>query len=186
MKKTVSVVLLLVMAISIFTSCANSDSANGVPDGYQLISGNGLDYQFYVPQSWKADQTNGVSAAYVSDSDRSNVSFMEFDISDAKIQFSEGGKNDEKLNAVWNYYDDLFNKTFADMKYETKGENTLMGGVAAKKYVYTATVTDIKLKYMQVMAVKEGTVYLMTYTASEGNYDAHIEEVTGILKNIVI
>lgn len=202
-------------------SCKNpADSF--APKGFMKISPENADYVLYVPDSWTADLSTGVTTAYVSAKDRSNISFMAFEADDALIRVDvntkttgdsattdkpettvpETEKADEsgtagtekpsevpKIESVeeyWEYYAADFKKTFSDMEYETEGENALMSGKAAKKYVYTATVTGQKYKFLQVVMLDKGTVYIYTYTALPDNYDKNLENAEAILGYISI
>ena len=72
------------------------------------------------------------------------------------------------------------------MEYETTGENVLLSAKAAKKYVFPATVTGQKYKFMQVVMLDKGTVYIYTYTALPDNYDKNLESAEAILGYISI
>ena len=198
------------------------------PKGFMKISPENADYVLYVPDSWTADISTGVTTAYVSAKDRSNISFMAFEADDALIHVdvntkttgdasgsSDGISTDkpettvpgtaspdetgtvgtdkpsdvpkiESAEEYWEYYAADFKKTFGDMKYETEGENTLMSGKAAKKYVYTANVTGQEYKFMQVVLLDKGTIYIYTYTALPDNYDKNLENAEAILGYISI
>lgn len=81
----------------------------------------------------------------------------------------------------WEYYSKTFESTFSDMEYITKGESTVISGIKAEKYVYKATVTDDEYVFMQVIAIKNKSVFIFTYTARENAYESHLEEVTEML-----
>ncbi len=61
--------------------------------------------------------------------------------------------------------------------------STVLGGTAAQKYYYTATVTGTAVEYMQVIAIRGGIAYIFTYTAVPTNFDTHIENVEKMLEN---
>ena len=183
-KKILVLVVIFAMTLT-FVSCAQNTDPSGAPSGYQLASDEQLDYKFYVPQTWTVDQNKGVSAAYVSD-DRSSVSFMSFALSESAIEVSASGTSSQQLDSFWKKYADMFKTTYSDMEYITEGVNRLIANCASKTYVYTANVTGNPYKFMQVTALKDGIVYLFTYTAKSENYDSHIDDVEGILSNIVL
>lgn len=205
MVKKLSIVLFLIITASLLFSCASADSF--VPSGFKKISSDNADYILYVPESWIADLQSGATSAYVSQNDRSNISFMAFELDEALIhietsasgveetqaaeaQTSESteGKTEkiETVSEYWDYYSSNFENTFSEMNYEINGQNMLLSKINANKYVYTATVTGIDYKFMQVVAIKSGTVYIFTYTAQTSVYDSHLEEVEKILNNIKI
>ncbi len=86
------------------------------------------------------------------------------------------------LEEYWAYYDGELRATFADLAYSVEGESLMMADMKAKKYVYTATVTGTVYEFMQVVALKEGTVYIFTYTSTEGEvFDSHLETIHEII-----
>ncbi len=205
MIKKLSAICLLIMAMSLLFSCSAADSF--VPSGFKKISNDSAGYMLYVPESWIADLQSGATCAYVSQKDRSNISFMAFELDEALIYVENSATGDgekettetqtsantdgnaEKIQTVdeyWSYYSSNFENTFSDMKYETEGQSILLSKINAKKYVYTATVTGTEYKFMQIVAVKNGTVYIFTYTAQPEIYDSHAEEVDKIVNNIKI
>lgn len=226
--KKICAVIAGVMLAGALCGCSNVTDSYA-PKGFMKISPENADYVLYVPDSWTADLSTGVTTAYVSAKDRSNISFMAFEADDALIRVdvnkgssdstsdaenavstdlpddtvapdtaaSDSTSSNEtdspsevpEINSIeeyWEYYAADFKKTFGDMEYVTEGENTLMSGKAAKKYVYTATVTGQKYKFMQVVMLDKGTVYIYTYTALPDNYDTNLENAEAILGYISI
>ena len=106
----------------------------------------------------------------------SNISMMAFDLDGENITMTP--------DEYWADYKEDFTNTFSDIAFEGEGEATLVDKIAAKKYVYTATVTGIQYKFMQVVTITNGTVYIFTYTSTPANYDTHLEEVNDILSYI--
>ncbi len=208
MKKILSLCLALIVCLGLLAAC--SDRGDYVPAGYQRISHDNADYYLYVPSSWIADLSTGVTAAYVSEKDRSSISFMAFEVDETLIQATPGsaaaqsdgsetdgtgeatdtdGEGTPTITTVeeyWAYYADEFAATFSDMTYSVEGENMMLAGMKAKKYVYTATVTGETYEFMQVVALKAGTVYIFTYTSTEAVFDTHVETVNAIIGYIAL
>ncbi|MBQ4065108.1 MAG: hypothetical protein IJD10_03305 [Clostridia bacterium] len=200
MKKTMLLIFSLLLCLGALASCGGRDDY--VPNGFQRISHDDAEYYLYVPNTWVPDLSTGVTAAYVSESDRSSVSLMAFEVNDALLQVTPGeteegdakteetaettAKTDvpniETVEEFWAYYDGQLAATFSDIVYVKKGEDRLMAGMKAKTYVYTATVTGTVYEFMQVVALKEGTVYLFTYTSTDDQFDSHLDEVNKILE----
>ena len=194
MKKALIVLLTLIICTMGLVSCSSADDY--VPAGYVLASSKDVDYKLYVSDTWVVDMSTGVTTAYVSSSDLSNISFMGFELDSSIININNGegqtssetdGEVDKddivSVDDYWQYYASSFEQTFSDMVYETEGDNFLLGSnkLKAKKYVYTATVTGIKFRFLQVVAIQNKTVYIFTYTAREEAYDNNIEKVNEIL-----
>ena len=241
MKKTILLVLSLLFCLSAFAGCTADPTESFAPAGLKKISNEDADHVLYVPTSWIADLSTGVTTAYVSVNDRSSISFMSFELDNSIFDVEIGGSSVtttdaetttaetttaettteaetttaettvpasdtsdtsvttalpaetagamptiESIDEYWDYYESMFALTFTDMTYTEKGENMLLSQIAAKKYIYSATVTGQSYRFMQVVAIKSGTVYIFTYTATPDSFDKHIEDVTKILENLAI
>ncbi len=224
MKKIVAILLLCACCVGVLVGCGGRNDY--VPSGFQRISHDNADYYLYVPNGWVPDLSTGVTAAYVSEKDRSSISFMAFEVDDTLIQAAVGSSSDEEtlsdsealttdvatddsvitesgtaadsetlpeglptittVEEYWAYYEGQFKATFSDLTYSVEGENVMLAGMKAKKYVYTATVTGQTYQFMQVVALKTGTVYIFTYTSTEEVFDSHMEEVNAILGYIAL
>ena len=141
MKKILSLIIASVMCILCFASCSNADDY--VPAGYKKASNDNADYDLFVPAGWTVDMSTGVTTAYASD--RSNISFVGFELDDTIISFdpvttggeesSESGDEDKDAEDIktvddyWKYYESTFSSTFSDMEYLTNGENMLLSGI---------------------------------------------------------
>ncbi len=190
MKKTVCIVMTLILCLTALVSCSPKDEY--VPAGFKKISDKNADHVLYVPEGWVSDMSTGVTTAYVSENDFSNISFTSFDLDGALSKTDETGDEEVSLlDRYWEYYSAEFEKTFSDMKYELEGEDLLVSKTESKKYVYTASVTGKTYKYMQVVTIKNDVVYIFTYTALEEVdgvkvFDSHLSDVNKIVGYIEI
>ena len=190
MKKTISLIVVFVICIMSLVSCSKADDY--VPAGYKKASNKNADYDLFVPAGWTVDISTGVTTAYATD--KSNISFVGFELDDTMIRFDPVTPDDEDepsddgeeldiktVDDYWKYYESTFSSTFSDMEYLINGENMLLSGIEAKKYAYKATVTEIEYVFLQVVALKNKTVYVFTYTAKESLYESHLTEVEEML-----
>ncbi len=166
--------LLLAMA-ALFTSCGKETDVS-VPRGMILSSDPALtDYYLFVPDTWTVDLTTAASGAYCSDSDPSSVSMMVWELE----------HTDTSLDDWWTANESDLNLVFQNYTLESK-ENTTINGNYAQKYVYTAELGSNQYKIMQIGILKNGKVYLFTYTSLPDLYESHLEEITEITENIII
>ena len=190
MKKTISLIVVFVICIMSLVSCSKADDY--VPAGYKKASNKNADYDLFVPAGWTVDISTGVTTAYATD--KSNISFVGFELDDTMIRFDPVTPDDEDepsddgeeldiktVDDYWKYYESTFSSTFSDMEYLINGENMLLSGIEAKKYAYKAIVTEIEYVFLQVVALKNKTVYVFTYTAKESLYEGHLTEVDEML-----
>lgn len=185
MKKVISVLLVTVMATMILTSCANKDA--NTPEGFKEISDDAIGYDLYVPEDWISDISTGITSAYFSDTDPSNISMTSFELN-----------NDvQSIEDYWSFYLPSLRALFPDLQFENLPENAepepvtvgvpeqlKIDGVPALAYNYTGSMNGTAYKFYQVITFKNATVYIFTYTAEAVNYDEHIKDVVDILANI--
>lgn len=163
--------LLAVAAALLFTlaGCKKDSSEYAPPTGFQLASDENADYCLYVPDKWTVDMTTAASGAYFSAADPSSVSVMAWDM----------GNTDSTLDDWWEVNKNDISLVFSDFSLVSE-ENTTIDGAYAKRYVYTAKLGEDEYKFLQQAALKNGSVYLFTYTAKAASYDSHIDEVEEI------
>ena len=177
-------ILIILAAVFCLALCACGETADAdTPEGMKKVESASTSYTMYVPQSWTVDMSTGVVSAYASLTDRANVSFTGFALEDRTTT----------LDTFWATYSDDFKTTFGDsmVYFDAEGKETTepfaakttLGGIAANKYVYRARVTGEVYKFMQVTCIVAGNVYILTYTAVDSAYDAHIKEVNDSLTN---
>ena len=187
MKKNIKVPILtlcLILLAAALAGCSKQDP--DAPNGYKTASNETVDYYLYVPEDWVVDTVDGsqLTAARVSEYNQSNISMMAY-VDDA----GEFASVDEYFENYKSTLSSVFDKTTGENGGEkssfelVSNESCLMGGAAANKYVYTAALGGVDLKYMQVIALRSHTFYIFTYTAYAGSYDD--EPVNGIIDNIV-
>ncbi len=172
LRKTALVLTVLISAALLFTACGNNEST--APMGFMEISDDGVSYDLFVPDEWTADISAGMTAAYYSGIDPSNISMTAFELTDNKILSAKD---------FWATYEPELKAMFADLTYVGEPDDVTLDGVASTQYIYTGTVAGVQYKFMQIITVRNAQVYIFTYTARVENYDTHIEDVLAILGN---
>jgi len=145
--------LLSLLAAAMLISCAACAADSDTPAGMILASNEIVDYDLFVPDTWTVDLTGGAVSAFRSKNDPASVSVMVWNLPYA----------DSTLDDWWNTYRSEFDLIFRDFSLIST-ETTTLDGVAANKYVYTATLAENNYRYTQIAAVRRGSVYLMTLT----------------------
>ncbi|MBQ8551621.1 MAG: hypothetical protein IJ428_02275 [Clostridia bacterium] len=171
MKKIIALICAALVSVSALAGCGNTDS--DAPMGFKEISEEGVTYDLYVPDEWVTDISTGVTAAYYSGIDPTNISMMAFELDGSVSSIAD----------YWTSYEPSLKAMFPDLAYVYEPEEFTLDGVTAVQYVYTGTFTDTPYKIMQVVAFKDATVYIFTYTAEADKYDTHFEDVLAILAN---
>lgn len=167
---------LAVTALLSASACGNGTTQNTTPNGMIGISGDIVDYDLYVPDSWIADEASGAVSAYRSSEDPTSISMMTW-----SLPYS-----DSTLADWWTMYQEDFTLVFDDFTL-VSNENVLLDGTPAEKYVYTGRLGDTVYRYTQIAAVRNTAVYLLTMTEldaiSEETSATHLEELSKILDN---
>ncbi len=172
MSKFIKNALLAILAVIVSVSLVSCADKGDTPQGMKLASNPEADYQMFVPNEWITDMSAGAVSAYVSLSDPSSVSVMAFNIDENLVSIDDW----------WASYKEEFDLVFDNYSLETE-ENGTFGGVAAKKYTYTASLGQTNYKIMQAGTVEHGMIYLFTYTSVPEMFDSHLEEIAKILDN---
>ena len=176
MKKTAVVLFaVLMMCILAFTACTK-ETMGGHPVGKLEMSGKAIDYKFYYPDTWITDMNNGMVCIYAANDDPSNVSVTKFGLG------TEFSNLDEYISGLPHSFTSEWSAVFGETDFGTPEDITL-GGVPAKKMVYEATIGDITYRYMQVFALRNDSVYTLTYAARTEVFDKHLSNVNGIVES---
>ncbi|MBR6682228.1 MAG: DcrB-related protein [Clostridia bacterium] len=171
MKKTLFVAIILVIT-ALLCSCGENTEA---PAGMKAVeSSDDLNYNFFIPDAWTQDLSTGAVSAYYSTGDTSNVSITTFNIDDYEKTL------DDYVNEYMTGLDENLGEFTLIEGYP---QNTLLGGFGASKLEYTATFSGTGYKYMQILCIYRGNMYVFTYTSNAEKYDSHLEEVNVMLDN---
>lgn len=161
--------------IDVFQLCAKGEVKNDcvtdkkTPEGMKIASGDGLEYRFYVPESWITDTQSGASQAYVDESGKPNVTVTAY-IPDDTMTAEQYFKECER-----EYKDSLDG-------YEFIGEEEReIGGRKAISYTYSVSYSGVDFTIMQTVFIYNDRAYSITYTAPSDIFESHMEEVESML-----
>lgn len=172
MKKIIALTLAAVIAALTLVSCSSGEETDA-PLGYKEISSDDVTYDLFVPEEWTADISTGVTSAYYSGQDPSKISLIAFEL-DGSIT---------SINDYWAKYEPDLKAIFTDFAYVGEPDEGKLDGIPAVQYTYTGSMSGTLYKFMQVVAFKDATVYIFTYSAAADTFDSHITEVIDILAN---
>ncbi len=178
MKKIISFAIALSLCLFIFCGCSQSES--DTPVGMKLVSDPEINkyYSLYVPEGWVSDMTTGITSAYVSAVDRSNVS-VTYEV-----------PKESSIAEYWENRVSQFNSIFDNFEIVESGVNTKLGETDAARYTYKATYNGNEYQFIQLFAVKGVYLFTFTYTAlNEENelgkvpFDSNLNAVYKIIEN---
>ena len=169
MKRTAALIILA--AVLALAGCGAKQNA---PMGMILASGDVADYSLFVPANWTVDMSTGMTSAYVSEKDRSNVSVTRY-------AFSDESMTAEKY---WETYSAQYEDIFGELT-DVKVSDTKLGGVDAKQYEFTGKNGDSVYRFLQIICVRNGAAYVLTFTATPEKYEEHTEKVGVIISEFL-
>ena len=170
MKKLISSVLVIILSLLVLSSCGDTNA----PDGMILASGEAASYTLLVPEDWKVDLSTGITSAHAEEGAPVSVSVTSYDLENT----------DSTVDEWWEINKTDLAVAFTDFKEITVGADTVLGGVNAKEYVYSAKLGGAEYVYHQVACVRgDGIVYIVTYTATPDTYESNLETFNKITSN---
>ncbi len=177
MKKITSLALAFCMCAVLVFSLASCSSVVEEHMGFKVISGDINDFVLYVPTEYTETSQNGYVSATANGQpgDASNVSVMSVLLS-------------EEMQTPEQYYDKLvasYGEMYENVETIERDIDTKLGDKNAKKYVFSADVLGESYRFMQVLCVYGGRIYIFTYTSTEEFYEIHEMEVKYILEYFV-
>ncbi len=166
MKKTIALLLLLVMALGL-VACGEEPDAP-VVDGYQIVSIESDPFYLYVPNSWKNNASSGISSAFYGTNGNVMVSALFV-------------KSDEPLLAMYMARVlESFQKTLEDFAPESELQDFTLSSNAAYWLDYSAKVGGKSQKFRTYVASCKGGYTHLTYSADTvvfANYLIDFEQI---------
>lgn len=170
MKKTVTLILAVIMLAAALVSCGKSD----VPSGMQRVESNFIDYDFFVPLTWTIDVSTGFAAA--TDTAGRSVSMT-------RVTPAEGYESIDDYYK--NYYVKTLGDTFKEISLaESYTENQKLGNAPACKYVLTMKIGESEYRAVQVVGSYKYHLYIFTYFATAENFDGGLADAEKMIENI--
>ena len=167
--------MLLVLCVPFLSSCKESEIPNGMK---YANSTDVVEYSLFVPESWMINTANSkITLAQASLSDKTSISVQ-------KLSY-------DSLDAWWNAMYNSINTNFSNVTEITKGEDTVIASLNAKKYVYTCVYGENFYNMLEIYGfVKNGMVYsiVITYPCKSNNgtnytNEYHEDDIKSVLEN---
>ncbi len=184
MKKSVRIVCFLLSLLMLLPLCAcgKKDEGDGVeiPSGFSLAGNENTDYYFFYPSNWTLDRNDaGMTSAFVSETDFSNVSITAFT---ASAQYPT------LLDYAEKYYFVKFQDNFNNLETERNQDQSLkrstlkIDGCDALAVNFSATFSGESYSFRAWFISFNGYIYTMLYTAKTEAFETHLEEAEAMAK----
>ena len=115
----------------------------------KLASVDAVDYYMYVPSSWTVADQDGITSAYVSIADKSNVTCARYTISNEATFEIPADKEESKPDAVvyaenyWTGYVTELEARLPGYRLISGPISTMLNGMPAVRCRYTATLSGV-------------------------------------------
>lgn len=185
-KKRIICFFMAVVMTVLLCSCAGekSDEKVKAPDGFLLAENEKTDYYFFYPSTWLLDRNDaGLTCAYVSENDFSNVSVA---------AFTASNEYPDLLSYAKDYYfahlsGDLKNLKI-DMEQDGKSikrTDLVIDRCPALAVNYSASFyNDESYNFRAWFISRNGYIYTVLYTAKADLFEAHLDEATAIAEGL--
>ena len=168
MKKLLALLLCIACLCLVFVSCKKQDDT---PEGMKNAAVEGVEYALYVPTEWTL-YGGGVSGAYAFGENAPGVIVTTY--------------LSETACSAADYWNEVcvpsYQETLKDFSLlEEKCEDTTMGGLDAKQYVFTYVLDETSFESLQVLTVRKNRIYALTYTALSTDFEKYTDTVKDIV-----
>ncbi|MBR2634228.1 MAG: hypothetical protein IKD31_01445 [Clostridia bacterium] len=174
MKRTPRLLILLLaflMSVSLISCSGGEEEGIKAPDGFLLAENEGADYYFFYPDTWLLDRHDaGMSSAFVSESDYSNVSVT---------VFTASAEYPSLVDYAENYYLKQFEGHFEGLSVKRNQDGSLKRNVLkiddrdAISFEYSAKFGEKTYSFCSWIISDGGYLYTVLYTAEEEKYLGH-------------
>lgn len=205
--KTAMLILTLAALLLASVSCS-AIPEEGTPEGMKSATAAGDEFRLYVPSVWTVNTAYGVSGAYFTMSEPSNVSAVKYEITqDMSAAMEAAGVADgARLDWFWENnclpaveqvsLGGSLQKVEQEEKEEDgtegdeteggeKNESLLLGECNARRYHVTATVRGETLHFTHVIAERGGAFFVLTFTVTDDLHEALLDNVEAIIAAFV-
>ena len=174
MKKLTVLIIASLMLFAALVSCAKTEL--DAPADMKLASVPAADYYLYVPNDWIISSQDGITAAYASVTDTSNVSCARYSLTEDNAAIYENTGEDEKAEVTyaknyWTGYVAQLATALPGFSMISGPDTALLDGHAAVKCSYSASLSGKTYKYTMVICIKSTYAYILTFTAEEAYYE---------------
>lgn len=165
MKRTIKIAAIIACSCLLLSSCG--EKYTEASNGYSITENQFVDYTFEYPEDWQLIRNDAMIAVKP---ENANVSLS--------CTIFEPDNPAMLVNEYWDGYFKTYKETFGDKLEIISDEETVLCDVPAKDITYTSEIVGDTYTFNQIVAVRNGTVYTLTYTAKPDEFDTYKSAVT--------
>ena len=174
--------LAMLMIFSLASCGKENDSEVEAPSGFLMAENENTDYYFFYPSDWLLDRNDaGMTSAFVSETDFSNVSVTAFTASASYTSL---------LDYVEKHYFAQFKDNFNQLEIERNQDQSIkrssmkIDGADVIAVNYTAVFSGEEYSFRAWFISYNGYIYNVLYTAKTQVFNNHLEEATVIAEQL--
>ncbi len=141
------------------------------PEGMKLASSKERPYILFAPTAWNVDDSGQITTVYTAD--KSNLT----------VQFIMPSEAEHSVEIYWKSCMQKYENILTDF---VPGESSVqnIGGVEGGMVgTFSGKSGGVEYKFKQAIVLKGEVYYVITYTATAENYDAHIADVDKMIEH---
>ena len=162
-KRTVCFFLVAAMCFLTLASCSKKDT----PEGTAVVTNDAVDFTVYYPEDWVVEtnepKSSVISLVYGENATGSNKASI-------RITTLSVGNSYLTAKSYWDSFLDEFKSQFGAISIMEE-KDIKLGDVDAFRVYFTAEVAGDKFNFVQVLALRNGNIYTITYTAKDEDFD---------------
>lgn len=171
MKKTTCICFLLLVCMLFTVGCGQQNTPTDAPDGCLRAANDAVDFTFCYADTWQLDRNDGMIGIKLNVASGSAVAYASISAQAYTLADKSVGAND-----YWDTTKEDLTSLYGDKLTVTKEKEELkLDGVPANRNVYTIEISETVYEFEQVICIRYGTVYLLTYTTPKGGRDRTID-----------
>lgn len=145
------------------TACngGGQDDGISIPTGMKNATMGAKGYLFFVPDGWIVERIDNLTVASISAYSSATLSLAVFPSEKSAAEYFASSRPDVE-------------KQFSELSVTEDGEKTTLGGIGALRYTLSGKYLEDKLYHvMQYITKKDGSLYVLTYTANDQEFDTY-------------
>ncbi len=190
-KKAACLLLICMMIGCSLISCTVSKAYPGAPEGMRPCNDGSNGVIMYVPSNWSVDTSTGIPTAYFSFTDSTMINM---------VTVSKDEVGERTIPEYFESYKSTFTSSvteFTLIPYSEELEYTFFENASGELDLYqysftfklsTGTNTVTKYRFAQAYFKTSDTsdLYIITYGTTESRFDAHLEDLANVYKNLKV
>ncbi len=175
-KHTKLISLFLALTLLLGLSSCVFDKTDDAPIGMKNATAAGEPFRLYIPTSWNLNTSYGISGGYAPVSEQVSVSVIGYPITeDMAAEMEAAGVTESGARLDWFWSNQSrpaleglsLGGSFSEVEEPSE---TLLNKINARRYHARGVISKKDVHVVQIIAEREDTFYVFSYTAEDAQY----------------